>query len=473
MNRRNNILASLDWVTIALFIVFVAMGWANIYASSIGDTANFSLNLSNRAGKELLWIGLAIVLALLAIVIDSKFYEAFAYPIYGAMVLLLLLVLVIGVEVKGATSWIAIGSFRLQPAEFMKFAAALALAKVLSRFNFRFSRLKDLTLAFAITFLPSALILLQNDTGSALVYASLILVMYRQGLSGIFLSSAVLAASYFIFTLVYNQTVVLILILAILCVVFLIKRMYRDLMLVGIIIGSIAAVLILLNLLHVYEYSVGFILLVSSTVITLGIFIKAFFVRSKFYATWGLFLLLSLGYTLSTDYVFNNVLELHQKTRIEVLLGIRSDPHGAGYHVNQSRIAIGSGGFSGKGFLKGTFTKFNYVPEQSTDFIFCAVGEEWGFLGSFTVIALFTFFLLRLIFLAERQRSTFSRIYGYGVFAIFLFHFAINIGMTIGLAPVIGIPLPFFSYGGSSLWSFTVLLFIFLKLDSNRMQVLS
>ncbi|MFC0877062.1 rod shape-determining protein RodA [Saccharicrinis sp. FJH2] len=473
MDRRQSSIRSLDWITIALFLFFIAFGWISIFASSLGDEPSMTIGMDTRAGKQLLWIGASVVLALVVLITDSKFFEAFAYPIYAAILLLLVAVLLIGVEVKGATSWIAIGSFRLQPAEFMKFATALALAKVLSRFNFSFNRLKDLALAFFITFFPSVLILLQNDTGSALVYASLVLVMYRQGLSGIFLTAAILAVLYFILSLIYSQSLVLIMILALAVIGILAQRKYKVLLGIGITAASTTGILLLLNVFGFYKPDLKIILSIVIILSALYLFFRALVDKSRTYTLAGLFLIISIGYTLSTNYVFEKVLEDHQRTRIEVLLGIKSDPSGAGYNVKQSRIAIGSGGFTGKGFLNGTYTKFKYVPEQSTDFIFCTVGEEWGFMGTFTVIALFSFFLIRLIFLAERQRSLFSKIYGYGVFSIFLFHFIINIGMTIGLAPVIGIPLPFFSYGGSSLWGFTILLFIFLKLDSNRMQILA
>lgn len=473
MKRRTSSIQSLDWISILLFVFFLAFGWISIYASSVGDDPGFTIDLATRAGKQLLWIGASFVLAIAVLMMDSKFFEAFAFPIYAAILMLLLLVLAIGVEVKGATSWIAIGSFRLQPSEFMKFATALALAKVLSKFNFNFNKIKDLALAFAITFLPSVLILLQNDTGSALVYASLILVMYRQGLSGIVLTSAVLAILYFILSLVFSQVLVLILIIALLVVGILIQQNLKVLLGIGILAATASTILLLLMLFKIYQADLKIYLIAIISLSAIYIIIRAIVEKSRSLSLSGLFLIVSIAYTLSTNYVFQNVLEDHQRTRVEVLLGIKSDPHGAGYNVNQSKIAIGSGGFTGKGFLKGTYTKFSYVPEQSTDFIFCTVGEEWGFLGTFLIIVLFSFFLIRLIFLAERQRSMFSKIYGYGVFSIFLFHFIINIGMTIGLAPVIGIPLPFFSYGGSSLWGFTILLFIFLKLDSNRKEVLA
>jgi len=351
--------------------------------------------------------------------IDMKFFTSFSYIIYGATILLLLAVLVLGKEVAGSKSWIEIGGFRLQPAEFAKFATNLALARYLSGININLKKSKNVILAGTILFIPLILILLQNDTGSAIVYVAFILVLYREGFSGNFLILGFVIAVLFVLTLMVGKFLVLGIIAAITFVLFLITQKARK------------------NLLLLF----------------------------------GMFVVIA-AFVFSVDYAFENVLQDHQKTRIEVLLGKKTDFHGAGYNVNQSLIAIGSGGFSGKGFLQGTQTKYKFVPEQSTDFIFCTVGEEWGFIGSTLVIVLFMVFLIRLLFVAERQRSAFSRIYGYGVAAIIFFHLAVNIGMTIGLAPVIGIPLPFFSYGGSSLWAFTILLFIFIKLDSNRLELL-
>jgi len=332
---------------------------------------------------------------------------------------LLVGVLVAGKEIAGSRSWFQVGSFSLQPSEFAKFAICLALAKYLSGMETNIRRLSTrISAAFIIT-LPAFLILLQGDTGSAIVFAALILVLFREGLSGNLLWLGLLVAVLFIITLVVNKFIV---------------------------IGILATNVVLVYLLYKN-------------------------IRKKVFLMIGMFILAS-AYVYSVDYAFENILEPHQKKRINVLLGIETDIRGAGYNVHQSKIAIGSGGFTGKGYLKGTQTKFDFVPEQSTDFIFCTIGEEWGFLGSFVVIVLFSGLLIRLIFIAERQRSKFSRIYGYGVVSILFFHFAVNISMTIGLFPVIGIPLPYISYGGSSLWGFTLLLFIFLRQDSVRLELL-
>lgn len=461
----------MDWLTILLVLVMVLLGWVNIFAASYSQEDFTSIfDISQRYGKQLLWIGFAIVIAVMVLIIDSKFYEAFSFPIYGLILLLLLLVLVIGTEVKGATSWIAIGSFRLQPAEFMKFAATLAMAKVISKFNFSFSKPKDLALVFLVVFTPAVLIVLQNDTGSALVYTALVLAMFREGLSSMYLITALLAASYFIGVLVLGSFAVLLIIYCIPLIAFVVSRSWRE------VIAWSSILLFSLALFFAsrwispltYTFVTGF------AIVSLAIYLALLAFVKKIYLTfiWAPFLILSLAYALSVNYAFTNVLGQHQSTRIQVLLGLKSDPLGAGYNVTQSKIAIGSGGLSGKGFLNGTQTKFDFVPEQATDFIFCTVGEEWGFLGTSLVILLFVVLLLRLIYMAERQRSQFSRVYGYGLVSILFFHFAINIAMTIGLAPVIGIPLPFFSYGGSSLWGFTFLMFIFLRLDANRKEVL-
>jgi rod shape determining protein RodA len=366
----------------------------------------------------LLWIGTSLVLALLIMLTDAKFFNAFAYPIYIGTILLLVIVLFAGKEIAGSKSWFQIGEFRIQPAEFAKFATNLALAHFLSVLDFDSRKRKSQIIPLVILAVPSLLILLQNDTGSALVYAAFSLVLFRQGMPGSILLLGVAIAILAVMTLLFNQYIVIVFVAVMLIVfVFFIRRTWQNIVKV------------------------------------IGIFIVA------------------SVFVLSVDYAFDNVLELHQKTRINVLLGKQIDLKGAGYNVNQSKIAIGSGGFWGKGFLKGTQTKFNFVPEQSTDFIFCTVGEEWGFVGSTVVMLLFLALIVRIIMMAERQRSDFSRIYGYGVASILFFHFFVNVGMTIGLMPVIGIPLPFFSYGGSSLWAFTILLFIFIKMDSNRLQL--
>ena len=421
MANRNKdaVLQNIDWMLVSLYLILVIMGWFNIYAAVYNEEYKSIFDTSQSYGMQLVWIGSSLIIAFVILVIDGEFFPKFAWVLYAAFILLLIVVIFAGKEVKGSKSWIELGSFRIQPAEFAKFATNLALAKYLSNINIKFEKLNTKLIAAAIFAVPALIIIAQNETGSALVYGSFILVLYREGLSG-------------------N-----ILIMGVAMVILFIAALLMDEMVLVTLLGIIAA----------------------------GSF---FFVRFKMrniMVVLGI-LLASVAFVHSVDYTFTNILEPHQKKRINVLLGKEVDPKGAGYNVNQSMIAIGSGGILGKGYLNGTQTKYNYVPEQSTDFIFCTVGEEWGFLGSLTVMGLFIFLLLRLIYLAERQRSTFSRIYGYGLASIIFIHLAINIGMTIGLAPVVGIPLPFFSYGGSSLWSFTVLTFIFVRLDAYRFEIL-
>jgi rod shape determining protein RodA len=420
MRQQRSIFDGVDWVMVLLFLVLVFMGWLNIYAAVFNEEHQSIFDTTQRYGKQLIWIGLSVFVALVIMLIDGKFYSTFSIPIYVVNMILLVVVLLTARDVAGARSWIDIGPFKLQPSEFAKSATALALAGYLSNIGTRLKDLETKVVSAIILAIPAALILLQNDTGSMLVFGAFTLVLYREGLSGNFLLLGLGAAVLFIFSLLFSPFTMLIILGSVGLLIFLFQR--KKTWKIGVAIGSVLVVL--------------------------------------------------MGFVYSVDYIFNNVLEPHQQVRINVLLGKEDDPKGAGYNVNQSKIAIGSGGFAGKGFLKGTQTKYDFVPEQTTDFIFCTVGEEWGFLGTFVVIALFTALILRILFISERQRSAFTRIYGYCVACILLFHFMINIGMTIGLMPVIGIPLPFFSYGGSSLLGFTILLFIFIKLDGYRLQQL-
>jgi len=460
-------------MTIMLYAILVFLGWINIYAAVYNEDHQSIFDATQRYGKQLMWIGAAIFIAIIVLTIESKFYSAFAYPTLIVMVLLLLAVLTFGVKVNGARSWFQLGSIRFQPAEFAKFATNLAIARYLSQYNFKIHQFKSLAITGLILFTPAVLILMQNDTGSALVYSVFILVLYREGLSGFVLFLALLAAIFFVFTLIYSSFSVSILILLIAAISL--KTIGIQTKQIAIAIAMLAGSFGTLWLINKgTDLQLGnFLLVVISVLInTVPFLIYTYRQKIKKAALVLLLVIGSLLYTFSVSYIFDSVLESHQQQRINELLGIKSDPYGTGYNVNQSKIAIGSGGFSGKGFLNGTQTKFNFVPEQSTDFIFCTVGEEWGFLGSALVLILHLSLILRLVYLSERQRSSFSRIYGYGVAAILFFHIAVNVGMTIGLAPVIGIPLPFFSYGGSSLWSFTILLFIFLRLDANRLELL-
>lgn len=411
--------ASIDWLTLVLYFVFVLGGLLCIYASVYKEDHPMIYDTSMNYGKQLIWIGLSLFIGVLILFVDEKFFYAFAYPIYGITLFLLVAVLLAGTTVKGSSSWIEIGGFRMQPAEFAKFGAALALAKYLSGFNIKFKERKTQIIAFAISFLPLFIILFQNETGSALVFGSFIFVLYREGLPGwiLFLGFAVIVLSILALLVPALYLCIAIAVLAALFTLVIRRNRQNILTVIG-----VAAIMMI--------------------------------------------------YVNSVDYVFENVLQAHQKSRINVLLGKEVDLKGAGYNVMQSKIAIGSGGFFGKGFLEGTQNKFRFVPEQSTDFIFCTIGEEYGFAGSLLFIALYMLLLWRIVYLAERQRYKFNRIYGYSVASILFFHFLINIGMTLGLMPVIGIPLPFISYGGSSLLSFTILLFIFIRLDANKVNEL-
>jgi rod shape determining protein RodA len=419
MRKQNSIFENIDWLLIVFYLVLVLLGWINIYAAVYNEEHKNMFDLTQSYGRQMLWIGTSLVIGLAILVIDGKFYAAFSFPIYIVTMGILLVVLVIARDVQGARSWIEIGSFKLQPSEFAKFATNMALAKYLSALGIRMEDMKTKITAGLLILLPMALVLLQNDTGSALVFIAFIFVLYREGLSQNVLIFGFLAGVLFILALMVPNTVLIGVIGGLGFVAYLLMRKTRNNIIVILIITALCS-----------------------------------------------------GIVFSVDYAFNEILQTHQRERIEVLLGKRSDPKGAGYNVNQSLIAIGSGGFTGKGFLQGTQTKFDFVPEQSTDFIFCTVGEEWGFVGTAFVLILFTLLLYRIVFIAERQRSTYTRIYAYGVASILFFHLMINVGMAIGLAPVIGIPLPFFSYGGSSLWGFTVLLFVLIKLDSYRMYIL-
>ncbi|WP_270594051.1 MULTISPECIES: rod shape-determining protein RodA [Butyricimonas] len=470
-SRSNNLLANIDWVSILLYLLLVLIGWLNIYAAVYDENHSSILDISQKYGKQLIWIGAAFVLAFLVLLTDSKFFTTFSMVIYGIMIFLLIAVLFLGTETKGARSWFEVGDFRIQPAEFAKFATNLAIAYVMSRHNFKVMRFSSLLTIGLILALPAGLIILQNDTGSALVYSSFILVLFREGLHGSILLLCFVAAAIFIMALLYTPfTVLLVIIGGTLIAFYYYRHDIRELFQIILFIGCGFGLFVLIKWMFNLSISDYYILLIVYVITSITAIYPIYKRKMKNMITLLLISWLCVGAAPSVNYAFNH-LQPHQQDRINELLGIKVDPKGTGYNVTQSKIAIGSGGLLGKGFLQGTQTKLNFVPEQSTDFIFCTVGEEWGFIGSTFVIVLLAVFILRIIKLAERQRSSFSRIYGYGVASILFFHVAVNIGMTIGMAPVIGIPLPFFSYGGSSLWSFTILIFIFLRLDANRLQV--
>lgn len=407
---------NVDWITILIYMALCAIGFINIFSVQYDPDKAEAFSFSAEYGKQLIFIISALVLGLSILLFDSKFFSVFAPIVYGATIILLLAVLVIGRNVGGNQAWIPIGSFRLQPSEFAKFGTALLLARYISSFNVKLNSLKPILICAAIIVLPMALIMLQPDAGSMLVFLSFMFPLYREGLPGNLL-----------------------------------------------IIFWGAVLLFILNLF------VSPSILIFSILIIGGLFAYNARKRMQKVINIGIITLIAICYLFVAKYLFENVLKPHQRTRIELILGLTSDNRGAGYNVIQSKIAIGAGQLTGRGYLEGTQTKYGYVPAQSTDFIFSTIGEEWGFAGCFVVIGLYCFLLLRIVNMAERQRSVFSRVYGYSIACILFFHVFINIGMTIGIMPVIGIPLPFISYGGSSLWSFTILLFIFLKLDSNRM----
>jgi rod shape determining protein RodA len=422
-DSRNRIIGRLDWVTLLIYFALVMIGWFSIFSAKYNELHPSIFDFSMEYGKQLMWIGIALMAGFIVLLIDAKFFNAFSLWIYFFFLAALVVVLVYGKATKGATSWIEFGPVKFQPSEFAKMGTALALAGYLGRLDVDLRKRKDQIVSFALIGMPMALVLLQNDTGSALVFLSFIFVLYREGLpyAGFLMLAGVAAALLFVFTLVWSQ-----------------KVMY---------------------------FILGALLLLSLLFLSLNR-------RRNAYIPVVIGFAMAFGMVFSVDYAFNHVLQDHQQKRILVLLGQIDDPKGVGYNVYQSKIAIGSGGFSGKGFLQGTQTKYDFVPEQHTDFIFCTIGEEGGFIGTAAVVTLYIALLLRIIVLAERQRSTFSRVYGYGIAGIFFVHVAINIGMTIGLMPVIGIPLPFLSYGGSSMLAFTIMLAIFVKQDANRLNIL-
>lgn len=416
MNQRTNIWSAVDWWTVLMFLLLALFGWVNIYGAGYNYEQTSIFSFANRAGKQFVWICTAMVLGMVILLIDEKTYDMFGYWLYGAMILLLVITPILARDVKGSLSWINFGPINLQPAEFAKCFTAIAVAKYMGRFEYRLRGWRDLVMPGVLVLLPMFIIMvLQKETGSALVFTAFLLTFYRQGMTGLVLLAGVLAVVLFIVVIRFSLLPAVIL-LAVLFA-FVMWRVWRN----------------------------------------------------RVQRLWVvLFFILYLGFSGMCNYAFTHVLQPHQRIRIEVLLGMKDDPSGAGYNVNQARIAIGSGRFFGKGYLEGTQTKLKFVPEQDTDFIFCTVGEEWGFVGSTAVLLLYLVFILRIIYLAERQREVSARVYGYSVASIFLLHLSINVGMVLGLLPVIGIPLPMFSYGGSSLWGFTLLLFIFLRMDAAR-----
>ena len=406
----------IDWITVFLFIILVGFGWMNIYSASLNEASTVFFDMSQTYGRQALFIGLSLILIVFILSVEAKFYERFSSVIYLVALLSLLGLFVFGRTISGSTSWYTFGSFSIQPTEFAKIAAALALAKYLSDIQTNIKTFKHQITAFGILFLPVLLIMLQPDPGSAIVYAAFFFPLYREGISAGYLLVFLSFGALFVFTLLFGSIWV-----------------------------SIGVILMALLVLFINRKK-----------------------KRKHYIRYILVTAFSIGFAFSVTYIFENVFKQHHRDRFNLVLGKEVDSHGIGYNTRQSEIAIGSGGWTGKGWTQGTQTKGNFVPEQHTDYIFSTVGEEWGFLGSSILMVLFVCLLLRILFLAERQKSQFSRIYGYSVAGILFIHFFVNIGMVMGIFPTVGIPLPFFSYGGSALWGFTILLFIFIKLDSNR-----
>lgn len=477
--RKNELWKSVDWATILLYVLMVIAGWFSICGASYEFETAGLFELTSRPGSQLVWMFSSVGLIFVIMMLESDFFDVFAYLIYAAIIVLLVATIFLAPNIKGSHSWLVIGPIRLQPAELAKFATALAVAKFMNGYGFKLTTLKNFSITLGLIFLPMVCILLQKETGSALVYLAFFLMLYREGMSGYILLAGVCAVLFFVTGMKYAEVVsgitpvgeLLVSCLILLITLMLVYVERKDQWAVNYMIAAIAIAFVGGGIVSRF-IPVDFSLIAIGLVVLSVVYLIYLSLHNWVwhYVLIGLFALGSLGFLFSVNYVFNDILEPHQQVRIKVSLGLEDDPSGAGYNVNQSKIAIGSGGLSGKGFLNGTQTKLKYVPEQDTDFIFCTVGEEQGFIGASAVLILFAAFILRLIVLAERQDSAFGRVYGYSVASIFFFHLAINIGMVIGLTPVIGIPLPFFSYGGSSLWGFTILLFIFLRLDASRKE---
>ncbi len=467
VNKGTSILhGKIDWGTVGVYLALVVLGWLNLYAALNDDTHTQMFDMSLNYGKQMVWIGVSMVVALVIMLVDDKYYHILAYPIYAAVLVLMLSTLVFSPEIKGARAWLVFGPVAIQPTEFMKFAVSLALARYMSNFTFSIHRFKNLFRVGIIMALPIGVMVLQHDVGSAVVYASFLFMLYREGLNRwIFIVLGIILVLFF-GSFWITDIGLLIMILAGCAAGFALQ--YRAWRGAAVWLASVALVSILawFGIKYLLEREAGYYyILLGTSLLSLPVAgMIAFGKRLRGFWIYLCLFVASLAFVSAADVVFDN-LDLHQQKRILDTLGIESDSQGWGYNVNQSKIAIGSGGFFGKGFLEGTQTKFNFVPEQSTDFIFCTVGEEWGFVGSIVVLALFCVLIMRLIRMGERQSEPFGRIYCYCVAGIFFLHVLINVGMTIGLVPVIGIPLPFFSYGGSSFLAFTILLFVAIRLD--------
>ncbi len=473
MKRNINIFESIDWLTVGIYLLLVIFGWINIFAVGYNDQFKTIFDLKYNYGTQLIWILVSFAFILMIFILDHKVFPFFSYLLYGLSILMLIIVLLLGSEVHGAKSWFRIASFSLQPSEFAKIGTSLALAKYLSGYNITKFTFKTFAICSAIIGIPFLLILIQPDPGTALVFIVFLLVLYREGLSGWLLLMAAFVSGLFLFSLLFEIPIIVIgLIVLALIAHYAINRKFRIFIVSVLICTVIFLAAFYTNKYFKLGYGKGMVVIFSLIVSSIICLVFALRYKIRYVLLTLAFLYGFIALPYSVDFVFHNVLKPHQQKRVNILIGKELDPKGYGYNVNQSKIAIGSGGFKGKGFLEGTQTKFNFVPEQSTDFIFCTVGEEWGFIGTSVVVLLFTGLLIRIVLIAERQRSKYIRIYAYAVASLIFVHFAINIGMTIGLFPVIGIPLPFFSYGGSSMIAFSILLFILIRLDAVRMAYL-
>lgn len=463
-----------DWLLIGLYLLLVLFGWLNIYSSSAEEGLGI-FDLGTKYGMHIIWMSSAFLIAtLIMTAIPSRLYQAISLPLYLAVALLLIAVAVVGVEVNGSKSWFAFGPFRFQPAEFSKISTSLLAASFLSRYNFSFSNKRDAFLAYGILLMPILFILMEKETGSALVYLGFLLAFYREGMTGWILSLGLISILLFILTLVLSPFIAILVLMGILT---LLGAIFSHKLTIGTFVGAAGIILtsFLPELLESesvasldIQFSTEQLVAMISAPFAIFFLVRSFIRRKALQRNLLLGWICGLALIFSVQFVFDHILQDHQRARIEVLFGIKDDPKGVGYNVHQSLIAIGSGGLTGKGFHQGTQTRFNFVPEQSTDFIFCTIGEEWGFLGSLAILGIYLTLILRILSSAEKQKDKFTQIYGYCIASCILMHVFINIGMTIGLMPVIGIPLPFISYGGSSLWAFTIMLFIYLRLDLER-----
>lgn len=475
----NSYFRYIDWLTVAIYLVLVIAGVFSVYAASYDFDNASILDFSEFSGKQVRWIGLSLALALMILLIDARMYETYAYPIYISLLIIMVVTIFVAPDIKGSRSWLVFGPISFQPAEFGKFATALALAKLFSGYNFRLNDSRSNYMrALAIIFIPILLILAQKETGSALAYLALFFVLYREGMSGLVLLAAFCSVVFFVLAIKYSEMVfmgiplgeALVFMLIMILMTGMLAFYCRRLILARNLALWFAGTALIATISHFVGYTLPglpFFIGVISVAVVYVLLVSLKGDARKLIVTVCA-AVFSIVFLFSVNYAFTSVLQPHQQQRIKVTLGLEEDLLNAGYNVNQSKIAIGSGGLTGKGFLNGTQTKLKYVPEQHTDFIFCTIGEEKGFIGSAAVLALFLMLILRIIHIAERQPTVFGRVYAYCVASYLIFHIGINIGMVIGLCPVIGIPLPFFSYGGSSLWSFTILLFIMLRIDAAR-----